>query len=107
MLHRQLKDCFPAFSWGQPLFWPLRNEKAPASLLGHIFNGAPGGTRTRNPQIRSLVLYPVELRAHYVWSFRADLNRRSGSCSPLPYRLAMSPNRYVDYSTDAFLKKAV
>ena len=26
--------------------------------------GAPGETRTPNPQIRSLVLYPIELRAH-------------------------------------------
>jgi hypothetical protein len=26
-------------------------------------NGAPGEIRTPNPQIRSLVLYPVELRA--------------------------------------------
>ena len=26
-------------------------------------NGAPGKTRTSNPQIRSLVLYPIELRA--------------------------------------------
>ena len=25
--------------------------------------GAPGGIRTPNPQIRSLVLYPIELRA--------------------------------------------
>ena len=25
--------------------------------------GAPGKTRTSNPQIRSLVLYPIELRA--------------------------------------------
>src|SRR5437867_7177061 len=28
-------------------------------------NGAPGGGRTRNLQIRSLALYPVELRAHF------------------------------------------
>ena len=26
-------------------------------------DGAPGRTRTSNPQIRSLVLYPIELRA--------------------------------------------
>ena len=25
-------------------------------------NGDPGGSRTPNPQIRSLMLYPVELR---------------------------------------------
>ena len=28
--------------------------------------GAPGGIRTPNPQIRSLMLYPVELRARPV-----------------------------------------
>ena len=28
-----------------------------------IKNGAPRGTRTPNPQIRSLMLYPIELRA--------------------------------------------
>jgi hypothetical protein len=26
--------------------------------------GAPGRTRTSNPQIRSLMLYPIELRVH-------------------------------------------
>ncbi len=61
-----------------------------------LFNdGAPGGTRTHNPQIRSLILYPVELRAHSAayrqpgyysplalnkqltnWSIRPELNRR-------------------------------
>ncbi len=29
----------------------------------HRKNGAPGGTRTHDPQIRNLVLYPAELRA--------------------------------------------
>ena len=29
-----------------------------------IYSGAPAGTRTLNPQIRNLMLYPVELRAH-------------------------------------------
>ena len=32
-----------------------------AKLL--FFNGAPGRTRTSDPQIRNLVLYPAELRA--------------------------------------------
>ena len=27
-------------------------------------SGDPGGSRTPNPQIRSLMLYPVELRGH-------------------------------------------
>ena len=43
----------------------LRKEKRhPDSECLSFVIGAPGGTRTRNPQIRSLVLYPVELRAH-------------------------------------------
>jgi hypothetical protein len=31
-------------------------------LLHNEKTGAPGKTRTSNPQIRSLVLYPIELR---------------------------------------------
>ena len=31
---------------------------------GAIESGTPAGTRTPNPQIRNLMLYPVELRAH-------------------------------------------
>src|SRR4030042_5836297 len=34
-----------------------------------IFPGTPGGSRTPNLQIRSLSLYPVELRAHV---YRSD-----------------------------------
>ncbi len=30
-------------------------------------DGAPGRTRTCDPQIRNLVLYPAELRAHASW----------------------------------------
>ena len=33
-------------------------------------NGAPGGIRTHDPQIRNLVLYPAELRA-LGWSLRS------------------------------------
>ena len=28
--------------------------------------GAPGGIRTPDPQIRNLMLYPAELRAHWI-----------------------------------------
>ena len=31
----------------------------------HLFNGAPEEIRTPNPQIRSLMLYPIEPRARY------------------------------------------
>src|ERR1700690_3877005 len=33
-------------------------------VSGRLGNGDPGGSRTPNPQIRSLMLYPVELRGH-------------------------------------------
>ena len=45
-------------------------------------SGLPGGTRTHNPQLRRLVLYPVELRADIPclpgqdWSGWRDLNSR-------------------------------
>ena len=32
-------------------------------------NGDPGGSRTPNPQIRSLMLYPVELRGQHFGTF--------------------------------------
>ena len=35
-------------------------------LLRDKNNGAPGEIRTHDPQIRNLVLYPAELRAHRV-----------------------------------------
>jgi hypothetical protein len=37
--------------------------------ITHDFIGAPGGIRTPNPQIRSLMLYPVALRARVKFSF--------------------------------------
>src|SRR5258705_8287320 len=39
--------------------------------------GAPGKTRTSNPQIRSLVLYPIELRAP---ARGRTLAKRHGAC---------------------------
>ena len=39
----------------------LRNEQS--NHLQLLKFGAPGGIRTPNPQIRSLVLCPIELRA--------------------------------------------
>src|SRR3954466_5026494 len=40
---------------------PLLQDISPA--IAHLHDGLPGGTRTHNPQLRRLVLYPVELRA--------------------------------------------
>ena len=39
--------------------WPTRQTRPPVS----IYTGAPDRNRTCNPQLRRLVLYPVELRA--------------------------------------------
>lgn len=36
--------------------------------------GAPGRIRTSDHQVRSLVLYPTELRAHVVCAFLADVS---------------------------------
>ncbi len=41
-----------------------REEASPRNTAkGHGKNGAPGGTRTPDPQVRSLMLYPAELPA--------------------------------------------
>ena len=62
-------------AWRQSVTYP--------SGLDPKHAGAPGRTRTSNPQIRSLVLYPIELRAQ----------RRRGDVAYAParrnpYRLA-------------------
>ena len=46
------------------------NQNAIKSIYGIWDNGAPEEIRTPDPQIRSLVLYPAELRVHIVLSFR-------------------------------------
>src|SRR5262249_55415669 len=38
-----------------------------------VFAGAPGRIRTSDPQIRSLVLYPAELRARCAWVLRPSV----------------------------------
>ena len=35
----------------------------PAAIIPKVSHGAPGRTRTCNPQLRRLMLYPIELRA--------------------------------------------
>ena len=42
---------------------PLRDTVAAKKIAGSAKNGAPERIRTSDPQIRSLVLYPAELRA--------------------------------------------
>src|SRR5438270_13148071 len=68
--------------------WPMGLEPTTTGIttpdstfeLRPPLTGLPGGTRTHNPQLRRLVLYPVELRAAgqnaKTWSGREDLNLR-------------------------------
>ena len=61
----------------------MRSSSSRYSLMAR-----PEGLEPATP--RFVVWYSIQLsygRTMY-WSFRADLNRRSGSCSPLPYHLA-------------------
>src|SRR5271154_4434710 len=40
----------------------MKHLSTNAPHFNRLVNGDPGGSRTPNPQIRSLMLYPVELR---------------------------------------------
>ena len=70
---RQLEDCTPTARSPRQKYLPLLPMCFPIVILGSAdemtfvqaidFNGAPGEIRTPDPQIRSLVLYPAELRA--------------------------------------------
>src|SRR4051812_30010663 len=49
-----------------------RNERMREIGVDRVFeNGAPGTIRTSDPQIRSLMLYPAELRARFSLTVRA------------------------------------
>ena len=55
----------------------LQNQRKIKTLGKKSCNGAPGEIRTPNPQIRSLVLYPVELRALWTAIAPAKFRRRT------------------------------
>ena len=59
----QVRTCSALFELAFKIYGPIERKNRPYSKIGNQLIGAPGGTRTHNPQIRSLVLYPVELRA--------------------------------------------
>ena len=53
--------------------WLLRSigtKSAKKSTAKPLKNGAPGAIRTPGPQIRSLMLYPAELRVHWSAAIR-------------------------------------
>ena len=57
-----MRSAFLAGKMSSPR--PLPGGEAPPAMLVVLFaNGAPGTIRTSDPQIRSLMLYPAELRA--------------------------------------------
>jgi hypothetical protein len=58
-----------------PLVAALRAKQKGAAAPSWC-NGAPGEIRTPDHQVRSLVLYPTELRAH--WLLRFSTQRRGG-----------------------------
>ena len=51
--------------------------------VNRVANGDPGGSRTPNPQIRSLMLYPIELRGHLFMKKRFTRNTVFQFMSPL------------------------
>lgn len=65
----------------------------------YVFNGAPSKNRTRNPQIRSLILYPVELLAHinfYILKLFIQKRKRKITCfSPL-FSIISQSNELAD-----------
>ena len=67
--------------WANTTLIPQSKKKRQnsESLASIDFRGAPDRTRTYNPQLRRLMLYPVELRAPlmiFKWSGQRDLNPR-------------------------------
>jgi len=56
--------CRRIWSNQEVLIYPRTPQTKPAPM-GPFMIGAPERIRTSDPQIRNLVLYPTELRAHY------------------------------------------
>ncbi len=65
------------YALGVPLFYRrIPKNQILAKMVNPIWrNGAPEGSRTPNLQIRSLALYPIELRAR-TWRRERDSNPR-------------------------------
>src|ERR1039457_2116799 len=61
---------------GDDLGRSFRGMSAGVDMANRFRNGDPGGSRTPNPQLRRLMLYPVELRGRPPES-QVTLNRRS------------------------------
>src|SRR5664279_5234198 len=65
---------------------------------GHVRNGAPGTIRTSDPQIRSLVLYPAELRARFSLAIPGSKARRAFRwCPKRPAKEALATRSGPDW----------
>ncbi len=67
-------------------FWYVAYKKYHATCM--VFFGAPGTTRTYDPQIRNLMLYPTELRVHKMYP-------SSLITSSFPRRSLVVPMKYA------------
>src|SRR5512145_580470 len=68
--------------------------------------GLPGGTRTHNPQLRRLVLYPVELRAGPVVGVRGFEPPTSCSQSKRATRLRHTPKKASNDTLSAYSEQS-
>ena len=59
-------------------------------MLSYILNGASDGNRTHVLALARPRTSRCTTPA-YIWRGQPDLNRRSWSCSPMPYQLGYSP----------------
>jgi hypothetical protein len=77
-------DLRAALAMPMPIFI-LRLSRETAECGGFWGNGAPGRIRTSGPQIRSLVLYPAELRARASMAEGGrDIGTGGGARNPSP-----------------------
>ncbi len=94
-----------------PLFWntldyssminaeyaAIERKICPGRSGASTYICAPGGIRTPNPQIRSLMLYPVELRMRFLHPER----------NPFGIELRMQIKFYLSYASDPAFAPAI
>ncbi|VXC77305.1 hypothetical protein SPHINGOAX6_40429 [Sphingomonas sp. AX6] len=89
----------------------VQKTKTPPSIcFGGVFIGAPGTIRTSDPQIRSLMLYPAELRARIGGG---DIEAVSGDGKPVAsafsraYTAGHEPSRIFAADRGAFKRMRI
>src|SRR5512145_3178284 len=81
---------------------PLSYGHRSCRNLQKLRPGLPGGTRTHNPQLRRLVLYPVELRAGPVVGVRGFEPPTSCFQNTRATRLRHTPKKASNDSLSAY-----